>query len=61
MRSAERDVVPYEPTEVEAKWQRRWESDGLYNSEVDPQRPKHYALTMLPYPSGDFHIGHWYA
>ena len=61
MRSAERDVVPYEPTEVEAKWQRRWESDGLYNSDADPERPKHYALTMLPYPSGDFHIGHWYA
>jgi leucyl-tRNA synthetase len=61
MRSAERDVVPYEPTEVEAKWQRRWESDGLYNSDVDAERPKHYALTMLPYPSGDFHIGHWYA
>jgi len=61
MSSAERDVVPYEPTEVEAKWQERWEADGLYNSDVDPDRPKHYALTMLPYPSGDFHIGHWYA
>ncbi len=61
MRSAERDVVTYEPTEVEAKWQRRWESDGLYNSDVDAERPKHYALTMLPYPSGEFHIGHWYA
>ena len=61
MSSAETAVAPYDPTEVEPKWQRRWEADGLYDSNVDPDRPKHYALTMLPYPSGDFHIGHWYA
>ena len=61
MSSAERAVAPYDPTEVEPKWQQRWEADGLYDSNVDPDRPKHYALTMLPYPSGDFHIGHWYA
>ena len=61
MSSAQRAVSPYDPTEVEPKWQRRWEADGLYDSNVDPDRPKHYALTMLPYPSGDFHIGHWYA
>ena len=61
MSSAERAVAPYDPTEVEPKWQLRWEADRLYDSNVDPDRPKHYALTMLPYPSGDFHIGHWYA
>ena len=52
---------PYQPNEIEPKWQTKWEKDGLYRSIIDYSKPKHYALTMLPYPSGDLHIGHWYA
>jgi leucyl-tRNA synthetase len=51
----------YNPQEIEPKWQKRWETDGLYNADVDEKRQKYYALTMLPYPSGELHIGHWYA
>jgi leucyl-tRNA synthetase len=51
----------YIPQEIEPKWQAKWEADGLYHSDIDPQKTKYYALTMLPYPSGDLHIGHWYA
>jgi leucyl-tRNA synthetase len=51
----------YDPAAIEPKWQERWEAEGLYEADVDLARPKHYAVTMLPYPSGDLHIGHWYA
>jgi leucyl-tRNA synthetase len=54
-------VAKYDFSSIERKWQGRWETEGLYRSKVDWDKPKHYALTMLPYPSGDFHIGHWYA
>jgi len=54
-------IPGYNPNEIEGKWQQRWEADGLYESNIDETRKKYYALTMLPYPSGDLHIGHWYA
>ena len=51
----------YDPAEIEPKWQARWEADGLYHSDINHSRQKYYAMTMLPYPSGEMHIGHWYA
>ena len=51
----------YDPKTIEAKWQARWEAGGLYRVRDDASRPKYYFVTMYPYPSGDLHIGHWYA
>ncbi len=51
----------YDHQAVEQRWQAAWEEQGIDQTKADPARPKWYALTMLPYPSGDLHAGHWYA
>ncbi|HEX2435213.1 MAG TPA: leucine--tRNA ligase [Solirubrobacterales bacterium] len=59
-----RHVKPYEPHEIERKWQRVWSDEGTWRVPnpgqpgFDDSVPKSYVLEMLPYPSGEPHMGH---
>ena len=55
----------YDPTAIEPKWQELWEREGTWEVANEPEEPGRapasetaYVLEMLPYPSGEPHIGH---
>jgi leucyl-tRNA synthetase len=50
----------YNPAEIEPRWQALWEREHTWevSNDISAEAEKSYVLEMLPYPSGEPHVGH---
>jgi leucyl-tRNA synthetase len=52
----------YDPKAIEPKWQKIWAESGIYNTpDTAEGKENEYILVEFAYPSGNLHVGHWYA
>ncbi len=52
----------YNHARIEKKWQKEWQKKGLYTvKDSEKGKKNNFVLVEFPYPSGNLHVGHWYA